>query len=249
MSADSIPSALPSLRSKRRTFTALFTATSLAASACGIPVDETQVETLDASGHPELLEGTTSTTLLANPEDEENLDVRLFFIGPDNQLESVIRPVADGTKINAVLGALEQGPLEEEKELFAGDLTTALPSGLSPVLGTRQDGNQPVIVNPEAGLREQIGEEGGRLIVTQIVCTVLDAGKKRGIDSIEIFDGEDEPISLTDSTSQPIVGPATEANFDDCQTGAELELEAEEDAEGAEATEATVATDASESNG
>lgn len=202
---------------------AALVATAMLAAACGLPVGG-EVETLSQDDHNELIFGTTSTTI---PVPEETTSVALYFVGPDNKLEAVIREFPEGTKIPEVLDAVANQPLEEERDLFAdqgGTLQTLLPAGLEPVFGEKdlERESQPIIVNPEAGLRQIVEEQPvrGQLIAAQIVCTVLRL-RIDGISGVEIFDGGEEAILLSDVNAEPLVGPATREDFADCITGTE----------------------------
>lgn len=205
------------------------------AGGCGLPESD-QVEVLAQDDHRELLEGTTSTEVpVADPEDEEAPRVRLFFIGEDNKLESVIRSFREGSNKNDVLKALEAPPTAEEIAAYEGILQTFLLDGLAPRFGepNRETGSQPILVE-DVGLRQRVEDQTdtGRLIVRQIVCTVLSLNLDDVV-GVEIYDGE-EPIPLTDNAAQPIIGPAELEDFDNCTTGteereAQLEAETEED--------------------
>lgn len=224
-SAPSTPN--PVSRAHRRALVAVVaTVLSLLAAACGIPTEET-VEALPQTGHEELLDGTTSTT--EEPPELVNEDVKivsLYFIGIDSKLEVVERPLARPVTGSALLGVLEAGPTTEERNAFAevGILTTLLPSGLNGQFteSNPETGVQPVLVDPAAELR-LLDDDTRRIIVSQIVCTVL-LLRQPGIFGVEIFDGE-EPIPLTDNNAEPIEGPAELEDFNGCQTGTEERAE------------------------
>lgn len=202
---------------------------SMIVSACGIPVND-EVEFLAQDDHLELLNGTTSTTAaVAEPDDPESFPTELFFV-QDNKLEKVTRAFLTAPTGNDLLVALEAGPNQDEIDAFAegpDDLQTLLPAGLGATFGEldRETGAQQILVNPEALLRQLVEEqpEGARLIVSQIVCTVLTLGFD-SVAGVEIFDG-DERIPLSDNAAELIDGPAQIENFDNCITGTELRQE------------------------
>ncbi len=208
------------------------------ATSCGIPVSG-EVEVLAQGDHLELLDGTTSTTMqVADPGAPDSTPVNLFFVGADNKLEFVVRDFANNATQNDVLNALEGGPAAEEIEQFEGPaiLQTFVPAGLAARFDELdlEAGAQRIVVDPEAGLRQQVEEAAadGRLIVSQIVCTVLDL-ELEGVVGVEIYDGE-EAIPLSDNAAQPIIGPAVADDFGGCVTGAEerqAQLDAEAEAE------------------
>jgi hypothetical protein len=205
------------------------------AGACGIPVND-EVEVLAQGEHFELLNGTTSTTALevAEPDDPESFPVDLYFV-LDNRLEVVSRPFLTAPSGNELLAALESGPVQGEIDLFEGseELQSLLPAGLTASFGPFEGASQQIMVNPEAELRQRVEEqpEVARLIVSQIVCTVVsfltdvEVSEPEATEiGVELFDGE-ERIPLSDSASQPIGGPANVGNFDACITGTALRQE------------------------
>lgn len=226
---------------------------------CGLPASD-GVEVIPKEDHLELLQGTTSTTIAqADPEDEGVALIGLYFIGPDEKLERVIRTFPDGTTLDEVLAALEAGPLAEEiEESGLETLQTQLPVGLSASFGVLDEDrqSQTVKVDPEGQLRVIVEEQPvlGRLIVTQIVCTALGLNFADEV-GIEISDGGEEPIVLSDINAETLLRPAYRSDFDDCKTGeqeraeaedAEAEAEAEADAEGATTTTTTAAVNDSD---
>lgn len=227
------------------------------AAGCGLPVSD-GVEVIPKDDHLELLEGTTSTTIAqADPEDDGVALIGLYFIGPDDKLERVIRPFPAGTTLDEVLAALEAGPLAEEIEASGLEtLQTQLPVGLSASFGVLDEErqSQTVKVDPEGQLRVIVEEQPvlGRLIVTQIVCTALGL-KLDDATGIIIDDGGEEPIVLSDINAEPLLRPANRSDFDDCKTGEQeraeaedAEAEAEADAEGETTTTTTAAVNDSD---
>lgn len=214
------------------------------AAACGFPVSD-QVEYLAQDDYRELLDGTTSTIApVAEPGESGSTPVSLYFVGPNNKLESVIRDFPVESTRNDVLSALEGGPLPSEIEQFEGPgiLQTFVPGGLSAQFGALDDefGAQRIIVDPAGELRQRVEEQvgDGRLIVSQIVCTVLRLNLA-GVTGVEIYDGE-EAIPLSDNAAQPIIGPAQLEDFDDCVTGTqELQNQLETEGEGGSSTTTT----------
>lgn len=198
----------------------------LLAAACGVPVND-EVQVLARDGHEELLDGTTTTTEPPPPSaGTPTKTVMLYFLGADNKLEVVQRAFPSPVTGAEVLTALEQGPVPAEAEPFEelGILTTLLPDGLAGAFGERNEetGVQRVNVDPKADFR-LLDDVTRRLIVSQIVCTVLNLNQP-GISGVEIFDGE-EAIPLNDNDAEPIQGPAELADFDDCKTGTEERAE------------------------
>ncbi len=214
--------------------------------SCGLPVSG-EVETLPADEHRELLEGTTSTTLLvADPDESNSRRVKLFFVGPDDKLEFVIRSFPEGSVNNNVLEALELGPSEDEVAGFE-TLQTFIPVGLAAQFDILDEerGSMPIIVDPIGELRRRVEEdpEQGTLIISQLVCTVLNLNLT-GVQGVEIYDGGEDPIPLSDNAVQPIIGPAQSEDFDNCITGTEEREQLAEEAQNESEAEAEEDTDA-----
>jgi hypothetical protein len=190
---------------------------------CSLPVSG-EVEVLAQDDHRELLNGTTSTTVLvAEPDEPNSTLVKLFFIGPDDKIEFIERSLPAGSVNNDVLNALENGPIDDEIAQFE-TLQTFIPLGLSAEFGPvdEERGSMQVIVDPAGELRERVDiePESGRLAIKQLVCTVLNLNLG-GVQGIEIYDGGEDPIPLSDDAAQPIIGPAQKEDFDNCTTGTE----------------------------
>ena len=147
-----------------------------------------------------------------------------------------------------MLEALETGPTTGEiEESGLETLQTQLPVGLNARFGVQDLAreSQIVEVDPEGQLRNIVEEQPvlGRLIVTQIVCTAL--GMNLGeITGIDITDGGEDPIAVSDINAVPLQRPANRSDFDDCRTGEQERAEAE--AEAAEAEEGTDETETGE---
>lgn len=228
-----------------------FLAACLVAVGCGLPAND-QVEAISVEGHEELLNGTTTTTEPEpEPEDPETATLTLFFIGPDSKLERVQRPFS-APVIDDVLAALEAGPIAEELVPFEerGILESRVPEGLSAKAGGRNPelGIQRIDVDPEAGFRVRLQDEPAlsRLPVSQIVCTILNLPIEE-VTGVAIYDGEEEPLQLSDNDAEPIIGPAKLEDFDGCKTGTDELLELEEQLE--EAAEEEEAEQGSNDNG
>lgn len=211
---------------------AITLAMGLGIAGCGIPVSD-GVEVIPPDDHLALLEGTTTTTIPEpDPTDDDVPLVGLYFIGPDDTLERVTRAFPIGTTRDQVLEALSDGPTADEiQESGLETLQTQIPVGLNPRFGVQDEDrqSQTVVVDPEGQLRNIVTEQPvlGRLIVTQIVCTALalDLGDITGV---VITDGAEEEIVLSDINAEPLLRPATRADFDDCKTGAQERAEAED---------------------
>lgn len=236
--------------SARRRPAAVAAAVALAVAACGIPVGEP--EALSQEGWEDVLEGTTTTVSTVVVDDEDSVEIDLFFVGED-RLERVTRIYQDSPQINDVLLELEEAPREDEQEAFPGDilLRTLVPVGLNATLLTETPADEArgirvLTVNPEAGLRELLDTDPlrARLIVSQLVCTFLNLPSSDSV-GVEIQDDLDT-LDLTDNDSQVIDGPATVDDFGSCRTGTEeledLVEEAETDADSSTTTDPTSTT-------
>ena len=217
--------------------------------ACGIAVGEP--EALNPDNRDDLLRGTsTSTTMLEDAS--EAVTQLLYFVGPDDKLETVERTYPDSPQITDVLRELEQGPRAEEQELFeeVGLLRSVVPVGLNTTLLAETPADEArevrvLRVEPAGELRLLLEAEPlqARLAVSQLVCTFFSLTSNDEV-GVEIHDDEG-PIELTDVSSQPIAGPAVKADFDDCRTGSqELEERVEEEVDAEAEDESTTTTTA-----
>lgn len=223
------------------------TAVALALAACGIPVSAP--EALPTEGREDLLQGTTTTTTIVDPA--ETVQFELYFLNPDDELETIERTYVAGASINEVLKDLvEQPPQPDEQPVDdeeTGLLRTAIPDGLTATLldetpAQAAVGVRVIQVNPEALLRESLDEapDQARLGVKQLVCTFLGVAPD-GTIGVELHDDQGE-LPLTDDAAQPFSGGATEERFGGCITGTQERLELVEG--GDDSTSETSAEDA-----
>ncbi len=228
----------------------LATVVALAVAACGIPVSEP--EALPTEGREDLLLGTTTTTTIVDPA--QTVQFQLYFLSPDDKLETIDRTYVAGASINEVLKDLvEQPPQPDEQpdNEETGLLRTAIPDGLTATLldetpAQAAIGIRVIQINSEALLRESLDEapDQARLGVKQLVCTFLGVAPD-GTVGVELHDDQGE-LPLTDDAAQPFSGAATEERFGGCITGTQERLEL---VEGGEDGDATEETDAGETDG
>lgn len=195
--------------------------------ACAIPVDESP-EALAVDQQRDLIFGTTTSTIAST---DTVVNRRLFYV-LDSGFQSVVREygaqIGGDPLLSSLLTDLAVQPSQEEVEQFAdiGALQSLVPANLNASVSERE-GEQTstlaiVTVDGEGGLRDalQAGEREAALAVGQIVCTVIENNTE--IESVEIQapseDGQFERLRLFDRDLQIIEGPATAADFGDCQT-------------------------------
>lgn len=217
-------------------------ASAVVLAGCGIAVGEP--EALNPDNRDDLLLGTTTSTTMVE-DASESVTHLLYFVGPDDKLETVERPYPDSPQITDVLRELEQGPRAEEQESFeeVGLLRSVVPVGLNTTLLAETPADEArevrvLRVQPEGELRQLLEAEPlqARLAVSQLICTFYSLTSDDEI-GVEIHD-EEGPMELTDASSQPIAGPAVKADFGECRTGTqELEERVEEEVDAENATE------------
>ena len=198
--------------------------------SCSIPTNDT-VEALPVEGQTDLVFGTTTSSTVPDVVEEGDPRVALYFVGANEQLERVTRIFPPGTKVSEALAALVQ-PLPEEVAQF-DELTSRITEDMALVTASKDDvtGTQTIRVQSVADLRTTVETEPARarLIVSQIVCTVV--GAREDITGVRLVDETDAPIEVNDDDGSLITGPARPSNFNDCQTGADIlaeQIEAEE---------------------
>ena len=170
----------------------------LLASACGVPTDS-DVELIDAEGFaaltdPEDSDSTGATTPLLVEGDE----FALYFINGNQELQSVVRPFADGTTQADLVQALVSGPTEDERA--AAVLVTRLQPTAAPQIIRNEDGTMTILVADAAEVRN---DENLRDIFGQLVCTM---GRLVGVARVAVEDAEGPiPFSPGDGEPQPTV--------------------------------------------
>lgn len=205
------------------------TAIALLLAACGIPVSEP--EALSTEGREDLLLGTTTTTTIVDPA--RTVQFQLYFLNPEDKLETIERTYVDGASINEVLEDLVGQPPQPDEQPDneeTGLLRTAIPDGLTATLldetpAQAAIGIRVIQINPEAQLRASLDEapDQARLGVKQLVCTFLGVAPD-GTVGVELHDDQGE-LPLTDDAAQPFSGAATEERFGGCITGTQERLE------------------------
>lgn len=191
-------------------------------SSCAVSTNE-GVQALPTENREDLINGTTRTTTVPEPEEDETpVPVDLYFVS-NEQLERVTRDFAPGSRVGNVLDALVQGPLPEEVADIP-TLNTRITEALGPSADGKADetGTQTIIVRSEADLRSTIEQEAGnaRLIVSQIVCTVVNEIDR--ISGVRIVDETGEAIEVSSESGELISGPARASHFNDCKTGRDI---------------------------
>ncbi len=190
----------------------------LVLSACSIPTDEA-VQPLPTEGRQDLINGTTTSSIAPDIPEENVKDVRLYFVGSTDQLERVVRAFPSEVKVPDILAALVQGPTSDEV-----NLTSRITSNLAPTSAgyDEETETQTIKVSSEANLRQTVEQEPAiaRLIVSQIVCTVVNL--RENISGVRLIDETDEPIEVNDDLGQLITGSARASHFNDCKTGQDI---------------------------
>ncbi len=232
------------MRGGLRAVVALLALAATLGAACGIPVGEP--EALSQEGWEDLLEGTTTTATTVVDAATETVEIDLFFVASDDNLERVTRTYPASPQINDVLLELEDPPRPDEQEEFAEAgllLRSLVPVGLNATLLTETPADEArsvrvLSVDTEAGLRELLVAEPllARLVVSQIICTFFELSSSETA-GVEIQDSGG-PLLLTDIDAQPINRPAVQEDFGGCRTGTEERAELVEEAEEAEEGEA-----------
>ncbi len=185
-------------RFRRPGRTAVLFALALIAAGCGVPTDN-DVELINAEGFAALTDPeTTDTTGATTPFLVEGDEFALYFINGNQELESVVRPFADGTTQADLVQALVDGPSEDEQADAV--LVTRLQPTAAPRIVRNESGTLTILVADAAEVRN---DENLRDIFGQLVCTM---GRLVGVDRLAVEDSEGAiPFSPGDGEPQPTV--------------------------------------------
>ncbi|HXZ61445.1 MAG TPA: GerMN domain-containing protein [Acidimicrobiales bacterium] len=192
-------------RSRRRLATlallVVAAAVAVAAAGCGIPTQGTPSALARSKVPFNLLDPHPPTTTTTQPKPSSYVPVKVFFLGQNNQLESVQRYVAAPAPLDAVIDAMLAGPTSTET---SQGLTTAIPSDVAVLSVTSSSpSNNVVTVNMNTAFG-QITGINSELAVAQIVATVAtEAGLNTGV----IFEIDGQRTSVPIANGQQVSGP------------------------------------------
>jgi hypothetical protein len=170
----------------------------LLAAGCAIPT-ESGPRTIAPDHVPfNLLSPYRPTTTTTQPSLSSLVPVKVFFLAPDQDLQSVERVVISPAPMIAVIGALLAGPTSSEA---AKGSTTDIPDNVH-VLSVSTQGNV-VTVNFNDAFALITGE-ATELAVSQVVATVAaQDGLSTGVD----FEINGQPTSVPIASGAEVPGP------------------------------------------
>lgn len=163
------------------------------AGACGVPIDDT-VEVIDTEEFAALTDPPTTTVTVEPVPALEGDAFALYFINGTQELESVVRPFAEGTTLSGLVQALVEGPTADEQ--VESVLVTRLQPIADPRIIGNEDGTLTVLLADEAEVRT---DENLRSIFGQLVCTM---GRLVGVDRVALEDSEG-PIPFSPGAGEP----------------------------------------------
>lgn len=151
---------------------------------------------------------TTATT--AAVLDASTVNVRFYFHDTRGGLVRVVRPFDEAPRLENTLNELLEGPRQDETSPTGDFIQAAISPTLAPRVTKIEGGVAYLTVADEAGFRDAPNR---RLASAELVCTAVQYVL---VDAVVISDSQDE-IPLTDLDAETIVGPATAADYDDCE--------------------------------
>ncbi len=187
------------------------------AASCGLP-EQDQAQVIDDVPDDVLAVVSTTSTAVAVEEDDAPFTLTLYWHESDQgRLIQVSRPSDTQPTPLEALQQLREGPTNQEIADTAGVLTFGpsaglrlTPDELAPVLEGPVDGTLTIRVSG-AEFRELPNKANA---AAELVCTLTEFDE---IDGVTVVDDQPEPITLVGNNAEPIVGPATRANFGDCE--------------------------------
>jgi spore germination protein GerM len=175
----------------------------LAAAGCAIPTQRAPSPISPNVVPGGLLIPTTTTT---QPHGAL-VDVKVYLLGPTQQLAPVQRVVQVPAPLTSVITAMLGGPTSGE---LAQGITTAIPDNVE-ILSATTRGNV-VTVNFNDAFGEIFGSNT-ELAVAQVVATVAAQNGLAGLKTGVLFQIEGFPINVPIAGGEQVPGPVTLAQF------------------------------------
>jgi spore germination protein GerM len=185
---------------RRRLAVVALASLAVVATGCSIPT-QSAPSTMPPSKVPfDLLNPhAPTTTTTTQPKPSSYVSVQVFFLNSTNALTAVQRFVAAPAPLNAVLGALLDGPSSHDPQ----GTSTAIPSNVKVISAKTQAGI--VTVNMNAAFLAITGNSIEQA-VAQIVATVaIDEGNNPGV--LFEIDGERTSVPIANGSQSQLNAP------------------------------------------
>lgn len=184
--------------------------------SCGLPQQDA-AQVLDDI--PDDVLATVETVEPVSEQEEEDAPFQLVLYwheGDQGRLVRVDRPVNEAPTVQTAIDQLIGGPTNEEIAETPGVLSMQANAGLTdpelaPVVSDPVDGVVTITVGG-TGFRELPNKTNA---AAELVCTLTEFPAVAGV---LVFDAQPEPINLVGINSESIEGPASRADFADCET-------------------------------
>ena len=179
----------------------------LVAAGCAIPTQSAPVSIAPSKVPFNLLDPHPATTTTTQPK--SYVAVKVFFIGPTDQLQPAQRLVAAPAPLTSILDALMAGPTSGE---VASNITSAIPGDVAVLAATTTTtaAGSIVTVNMNSAFGEITGTDT-ELAVGQIVATVA-AENGNGTGVLFELDGQRTSVPVANGGSE-VEGPVYVIDF------------------------------------
>jgi hypothetical protein len=185
------------VKARRRRILALV-ALPLAVAACAVPT-QNGPSTIAPSHVPfNLLNPTPPTTSTTQPNPSSLVPVKIYYLSPTQQLQSVNRVVVLPAALTSVISALVAGPTSSET---SNGITTAIPNNVMVLTAVAQGSMVTVNFNDAFG---QITGTSTELAVSQVVATIA---AQNGLSTGVIFEIDGQRTSVPIASGAQVPGP------------------------------------------
>jgi len=168
------------------------------AAGCSIPTQGAPSSIAPSKVPFDLLDPHLPTTTTTLPKPSSLVEVKVFFVNSQNQLQPEPRVVASPAPLLSIISSMLAGPTNAET---AGGVFTAIPSDVAVLSATTQGNVVTVNMNSAFG---QIAGTSTELAVAQLVATVA---TENGLSTGVIFEIDGQRTSVPIANGSQVAGP------------------------------------------
>ncbi len=168
------------------------------AAGCSIPTQGAPSSIAPSKVPFDLLDPHLPTTTTTLPKLSSLVEVKVFFLNSQNQLQPEPRVVASPAPLLSIISSMLAGPTNAET---AGGVFTAIPSDVAVLSATTQGNVVTVNMNSAFG---QITGTSTELAVAQLVATVA---TENGLSTGVIFEIDGQRTSVPIANGSQVAGP------------------------------------------
>jgi spore germination protein GerM len=182
----------------RRLVAFVVLAVAFLAAGCSIPTQGAPSSIPPSKVPFDLLDPHLPTTTTTLPKPSSLVEVKVFFLNSQNQLQPEPRVVASPAPLLSIISSMLAGPTNAET---AGGVFTAIPSDVAVLSATTQGNVVTLNMNSAFG---QISGTSTELAVAQLVATVA---TENGLSTGVIFEIDGQRASVPIANGSQVAGP------------------------------------------